>query len=215
MGHEWKATTCTEPETCARCGETRGTAKGHDWKDATCTEAKTCSVCGIEEGTPLLHITDEWTVVSEATPDSVGEKQEICPRCGETLNTDFEYYYDITQEEEKLYKNVLDTINSIKAIHVNPDSFCLLGAVAKTNNSRTTIYVSYVGLDEATHTEYFWKDISGDIVKCVFGQDNYLGTASKVYDLDLEEIQYFEKIGVYTPKTVEVSLDQSWAQYFD
>lgn len=43
--HEWAEATCTEPKTCAKCGETEGEALGHTWIDATCTEPKTCSVC--------------------------------------------------------------------------------------------------------------------------------------------------------------------------
>jgi len=53
--HQWQPATCTKPETCQVCGNTRGEAKGHSWKEATCTEPKTCTVCKVTEGSPLGH----------------------------------------------------------------------------------------------------------------------------------------------------------------
>ena len=91
--HDWTDATCTEPKTCAKCGETEGEALGHDWNstscsdekvcqrcgetkaatehnwiDATCTEAKHCDICGETEGEALGH-------------DYV---EGVCTRCGET-----------------------------------------------------------------------------------------------------------------------------------
>ena len=71
FGHEWKRATCTEPETCNLCGETRGEPLGHDWKEATCETPKTCARCGETEGDPLGH---SW---NEATCDS----PKTCTRC--------------------------------------------------------------------------------------------------------------------------------------
>ena len=34
--HTWQEATCTLPETCSACGETRGEALGHTWIEATC-----------------------------------------------------------------------------------------------------------------------------------------------------------------------------------
>ncbi len=53
--HEWLNATCTTPLTCAKCGETVGTAQGHNWKEADCEEAKTCLTCGIVEGEAAGH----------------------------------------------------------------------------------------------------------------------------------------------------------------
>ena len=54
-GHEhiWTPATCTEPKTCAECGETEGEALGHVFKDATHFAAPECAVCGAVEGEPL------------------------------------------------------------------------------------------------------------------------------------------------------------------
>ena len=74
LDHRWIAATCTEPEFCARCGETRGEPLGHDWKEATCTEPEICSRCGETRGEPLGH---DWKEATCTEP-------EICSRCGET-----------------------------------------------------------------------------------------------------------------------------------
>ncbi|MGX8692469.1 MAG: hypothetical protein ACSW8E_01760 [Clostridia bacterium] len=73
LGHRWKRGGCTEPETCARCGETRGEAPGHDWLPATCTEPETCAVCGETRGEALGH---DWQ-------DPTCTEPETCARCGE------------------------------------------------------------------------------------------------------------------------------------
>lgn len=54
-GHEhvWTPATCTEPKTCAECGETEGEALGHVFKAATHFDAPECAVCGAVEGEPL------------------------------------------------------------------------------------------------------------------------------------------------------------------
>ena len=55
LGHNYSDATCTEPQTCTRCGATTGTALGHNYSDATCTEPQTCTRCGATTGTALGH----------------------------------------------------------------------------------------------------------------------------------------------------------------
>lgn len=74
MSHEWKESTCTEPKTCTKCGETEGEALGHTWAEATCSSPKTCTVCGETEGKTLAHI---WVDATCSTP-------KTCSVCGET-----------------------------------------------------------------------------------------------------------------------------------
>lgn len=124
MNHEWKEATCTEPKTCAKCGETEGEALGHTWMDATCTEAKHCSICGETEGEPLAHTWVDATC-AEAKHCSIcgateGEPLEhtlteanyqqpaICEVCGATvgepLQADFEKYnFNYVTETDKEY----------------------------------------------------------------------------------------------------------------
>lgn len=74
LGHTWVKATCTEPKTCSVCGKTEGDPNGHDWSDATCIDSKTCRVCGEKEGNPLGH---KW---EEATCTEV----KTCSVCGKT-----------------------------------------------------------------------------------------------------------------------------------
>lgn len=72
--HSWQPATCTEQETCTRCGKTRGELADHDYEDATCTHPKRCKVCGLEEGSKLEHT---WM-----QPDCTHPK--TCTVCGKT-----------------------------------------------------------------------------------------------------------------------------------
>lgn len=74
LGHEWTNATCTSPRTCTRCGETEGEALGHDWKKATCTEPRTCDRCGETDGEALGH---NWLDANCTNP-------KTCDRCGAT-----------------------------------------------------------------------------------------------------------------------------------
>lgn len=75
--HTWQEATCTLPETCSGCGETRGEALGHTWIEATCETPKTCEVCGATEGEPNGHI---WEAATCQHP-------EQCSVCGSTKNS--------------------------------------------------------------------------------------------------------------------------------
>ncbi len=72
LGHDFRPATCTEPETCTRCGETRALPLGHDYLPATCTAPETCARCGETRGEPLGHLFTEATYQNAAT----------CLRCG-------------------------------------------------------------------------------------------------------------------------------------
>ncbi len=82
--HVWLPATCTEPETCRDCGETRGDPAGHAWQDATCMAPKTCAVCGATEGDVLPHSWDEGTVTLKADCHTEGILLKACTVCGET-----------------------------------------------------------------------------------------------------------------------------------
>ena len=81
--HSYRAATCTEPETCARCGKTRGEPLGHDDAAATCEAPSVCLRCGVTRGEALGH---------DFLPADC-ELPETCARCGmtrgEALGHDF------------------------------------------------------------------------------------------------------------------------------
>ncbi len=72
--HRYRAATCTEPETCMRCGMTRGEPFGHDEKAATCEQPSVCFRCGEKLSDPLGHA---FLPADCETPES-------CMRCGIT-----------------------------------------------------------------------------------------------------------------------------------
>ncbi|MGM9631855.1 MAG: hypothetical protein ACI3XL_02030 [Eubacteriales bacterium] len=93
--HVWYVPTCTEPQTCSVCGETKGDALGHTAVvdgavEVTCTtdgksEGSHCSVCGevlvAQQITPALGHDKTETVVKEPTCEEAGEKSVSCSRC--------------------------------------------------------------------------------------------------------------------------------------
>lgn len=85
LKHEWNPATCTEPSTCAKCGETEGEPLGHSWAEATCTDPKTCTVCAAAEGEALGHTEGEWEELSAASLIQPGEQRKTCTVCGEEL----------------------------------------------------------------------------------------------------------------------------------
>lgn len=86
--HEWTDATCTDPKTCAECGETEGDPLGHEWVNATCTEPKTCSRCGETQGEPLGHTVKSWKEDKESTCSEPGIKSGTCTVCGERIETE-------------------------------------------------------------------------------------------------------------------------------
>ena len=79
--HEWSEATCSLPEHCEKCGETRGTNLDHSWIDATCLTAMSCESCGETSGTPLEH---EWGEATYSSPST-------CLQCGTQAVATFAY----------------------------------------------------------------------------------------------------------------------------
>ena len=98
-GHIWLDATCTTPKTCSVCDVTEGIPlsanKTHTWKKATCTEPKTCPVCNVTEGTTIPHTASKWEIITEATGDEQGTKQQKCTVCNQVIAT--EKYYAPTK----------------------------------------------------------------------------------------------------------------------
>ena len=72
--HKFSAATCTEPEICVRCKETRGEPLGHAYSTETCTEPSVCVRCGERHAEPLGH----------AFLAATCTEPERCARCDET-----------------------------------------------------------------------------------------------------------------------------------
>ena len=95
--HEWKAASCTEPQTCTKCGATQGKAAGHKFsgkrtlQEPTCTKTGLaeliCMVCGEKKTTEIPALGHEWVFVNiekEATCTETGKENYKCSICGDT-----------------------------------------------------------------------------------------------------------------------------------
>jgi len=182
-----------------------GCCISHKWIEATCTTPKTCSKCDEIEGEALGHTEGEVVLVKEPTETEIGEKQKVCTKCNEILETEKVYFYDYTEEDKVICTNVLNTINSLKAIHGNPNSFEVLGISVNENTNRTTICLSYEGTNGQQFVDYFWKDIDAYVIKNTFGKNNYegMGSAVPVKSYDVNKALYFEKCDMYIETLVD------------
>ena len=101
--HEWRAATCTEPQTCTKCGNKQGEALGHKYggektlKEATCTESgvkeSICTVCGEKKTTEIPANGHKWKLsqlLKEATCSEEGKGRYTCYVCGETKYEEIE-----------------------------------------------------------------------------------------------------------------------------
>lgn len=92
LSHDFTTASCTQPQTCTKCGETEGEPLEHTWVDATCTEPKQCSVCNLTEGNPLGHTYSNATCTEPQT----------CTVCGATTGKPLSHVWtDATFENPK------------------------------------------------------------------------------------------------------------------
>ncbi len=89
-GHKWVEPNCLTPKRCLNCGLREGEALGHDWQEATCTEPKTCTRCEKTDGKPAGHEVTDWSVSKEATCTEEGVRTGKCTRCGESIEEPIE-----------------------------------------------------------------------------------------------------------------------------
>jgi hypothetical protein len=66
--HSWAYSNCTEPKTCATCGETEGIPRGHIWIEANFQQPMACSECGETEGNPNMPGFEEYEYEINMTP---------------------------------------------------------------------------------------------------------------------------------------------------
>ena len=79
--HSWAAATCTTPQTCSKCGETKGQPLSHQWVEATCNNPKICSLCAFQVGEKLEH---NWAAADCNNP-------KTCTLCALTEGTSLDH----------------------------------------------------------------------------------------------------------------------------
>lgn len=95
-GHDWRSATCTEPDTCEECGETKGEALGHSWENPSCTMPKHCVRCDETEGQALGHA---WSQGSCVTPKVCGICSKIDGKApGHTLDNKCDTVCNVCQK---------------------------------------------------------------------------------------------------------------------
>ena len=96
MIHQWEPATCEKPETCVKCGKTRGEPLPHDMVPATCTTVAHCKNCNYQSGNLADHAWEDATVsgprkcsvcgLTDGDPlpcvHSFNEDTGICAKCG-------------------------------------------------------------------------------------------------------------------------------------
>lgn len=111
-GHDYSEATCTKPQTCTRCGETKGEPLGHDFSEATCLEGAVCSRCGAKGTEALSHNYTPATCTEPRTCSRCGAtegealghdfaeatctKPSTCTRCGTTQGSALDHKYQET-----------------------------------------------------------------------------------------------------------------------
>lgn len=81
--HNWQEATCTKPQTCKLCGETKGNTVDHVFTDASCTSPQTCLECGYTTGSMLDH---EYSELTCAT-------RQVCKICSQFSGITKEHNY--------------------------------------------------------------------------------------------------------------------------
>lgn len=69
--HVWLDATCSAPQTCEKCGKTKGDPVAHSFTEANCTYPSMCRYCYKIQGEPLGH---DWQPATCLSP-------EKCSRC--------------------------------------------------------------------------------------------------------------------------------------
>lgn len=80
------------------------------WIAATCEQPQTCERCGLTKGNILPHNLSEWIVDKEPICTTLGEKHCVCSACGKTINIKTAATCSVTGEriqtcEKCVYKN--------------------------------------------------------------------------------------------------------------
>ena len=103
----------------------------HKWQSATCTLPEICSICSKTQGVPLGHTEGPWRVITSATLNESGKKEQKCIVCDElldssiitkkaaTTSTGFNFEFD---EVVKFINNHISSSYKVSETHVTDGS---------------------------------------------------------------------------------------------
>lgn len=156
-GHLWKIATCTAPETCSKCGESKASALGHKYNSgvvtiaATCTAAGektyTCTRCGGTKAEPIAKLTTH-------TYDN--ECDTICNICEQTRTVPHQYSAAwFLDRENHWYECIACGSKKGHAAHTP-------GAVATDSTAQTCTVCNYIITPALGHTHRYATDLTAD-----------------------------------------------------
>lgn len=219
--HEFSVATCTEPETCVKCGETQGKALGHTFEDSftvvkepTCIDSglrqKVCTRCGstVEEKILALgHVYGDSFVAIEPTCTEKGETQQVCTVCGYIKKVDIPATGHSYKEEIYLKDSVAvkvcsacQAISESKNDDIKDQKFHKLYLLDEFNNPTD----AYIILADGFTGTYKTASAEGKISwKIEFTSDNnvYITIFEKGKDTNLSTVYY-------TSDTLNVKIEE-------
>lgn len=90
--HKWQAATCTSPEVCARCAETRGEMAEHEWTKGDCETPQKCKSCGKTNGIAPGH---KWQAATCQSPST-------CTVCGKTNDDQMPHKWELDENNNNI-----------------------------------------------------------------------------------------------------------------
>lgn len=155
--HEWKAATCTEPQTCTKCGATQGTASGHSWGPWSTDDAnhtRTCTACGAPD-TGSHSYPSTWTA-------SGNKHIKACLDCGKELSAEHNWGTDWVSNGNGTHSHICKDCGAKSEpedCHVGTPATCsqpakckdcggFIGEVSKKHSGTPT----YTSNGDGTHT---------------------------------------------------------------
>ena len=180
---EWYAATCTDPKTCAKCGETEGEALGHTWVEATCTDPKTCTACNLTEGEALGHI---WV-------DATTEVPKTCSTCsateGERIITDERFTTAATAEIQGKWGSEISVTGEMMGIEGFDGSMNIQCIMGMGNDGTLEFGLAVVNEEDFTNAmaEYLITTMYAEFASAGYGEEEANAGMVEAYGMTVEE----------------------------
>lgn len=202
--HEYSLLTCTENETCIKCGKIKTFALGHSWQDATCTEPQFCNQCGMIEGSALGHKIVPATCTNES----------FCERCGIKFGIPLGHDYS---SETEIMPAICSRCNIMRALP-RPKNGIITnynfneGSTLRIDNTKgnSDSYIKLKKLDNSDVLSFYVQKGTSYTVKVpakkmyvffsygdnwygpkyAFGQEGHYAKDDEIEDFSIYEIEY-------------------------
>lgn len=175
----------------------RGEALGHKWRDATCTEPQICSVCNQTKGEKLRHDPDKWSIIKESTCTAVGEKEATCKRCKKSLTEEIPMANHMPGEwaVTKDYKvnrdgTVTPGTESVSCSVCNKELETREYTIELTNGQKNAVIRAY-------EEENFWHVSRNYLINDVLVGFDYFSVEDATFAVDHMDVDFGEQAVLY------------------